>query len=277
MGCCDLRLNGRPAGSSGPPLSTLINGDEIDFTAQAQGNVTIGNNVYVTDNGVSLTFTGQNTGAGATNFDVTAAGLRCVLNNVSTGWDPTAGTTTGPAIWIPLSSLYTAYASQGLDASCDLYLRMYCSTVSWTGNTTAPAGLHLAIWGVAGTPSNSVNRYAATIRFRQAGVECMSSRINGLGGSNYTTAPADTSNVFGLNLTGGNAQILGGVWGGAWSSTSMRVEANTRDGTATNNSSFRDQNDRAIISFSTGNALITGSTLVVERMRIDWTRKSIAA
>jgi hypothetical protein len=255
----------------------VINGDEIDFTAQTQGNVNLGANTYVTTGGVSLIFTGQNTGAGATNFDITAAGLRCVLNAVNTMWDPSAPATTGPAIWIPLSSLYTAYAAQGLDASCDLYLRMYCSTITWVNNTTAPAGLHLAIWGVAGTPSNSVNRYAATIRFRQGGVECMSSRINATGGSNYTTAPANTSNVFGLNMTGGNAQILGGVWGGAWSSSQMVVEANTRDATATTNSSFRDQNNRAVISFSTGNVANNGSTLVVERMRFDWSRKSLAA
>lgn len=105
----------------------------------------------------------------------------------------------------------------------------------------------------------------------------MSSRINATGGSNYTTAPANTSNVFGLNMTGGNAQILGGVWGGAWSSSQMVVEANTRDATATTNSSFRDQNNRAVISFSTGNVANNGSTLVVERMRFDWSRKSLAA
>lgn len=276
MSCCELRQNGRPAGG-GAALSTLIDGDEIDFTAQPAGNVAIGANVLTTDSGVALSWTGQNTGGGATNFDFVAGGLRCVLNNVNTTWDPSAGTTTGPAIWIPLSSMYAAYASRGLDASCDIYFRMYCTTINFLANTTAPAGMHLAIWGLAGVPSNSVVRYAATIRFQQLGVPAMSSRINGTGGSNYVTAPVANSNTFGLNLSGGNVQILGATWGGSWGTSQMLIEANTRDGTATSNSSFRDQNNRLAITFSTGNVANAGSTLVVERMRFDWTRKSLAA
>lgn len=277
MRCCSPANldDGIPAGGS---ALDLIGGfDEIDFRAQPAGNVAIGANAMTTRAGTVLSFTGQNTGGGATNFDFTASGLRCVLNNVNTVWDPTGGLTSGPALWIPLSSLYTAYASQGLDASCDLYLRIYCTTINFVNNTTAPAGMHLAIWGLVGVPSNSAVRYAATIRFRQVGAEAMSSRINGTGGSNYVTAPVATTNVYGLNLTGGNVQILGGTWGGSWNTSPMLVEANTRDGTATTNSSFRDQNNRALISFSTGNVAISGSTLVVERLRWDWRRPSLAA
>jgi hypothetical protein len=217
--------------------------------------------------------------ANAAVYAITPAGLRFEANAANTTFHDS--TQTASHLYLPLADLFDALESRGLDSSCDVLVRMYCSDITIPTNQVG-ASLSLGVWGVSGSPSNSANRFRAIGRSRMVNVAVIFGWTNNAGGGNYTQLP-DTvppgqapANVLAINDAGGTAQPLAGAWGGSWLESPLVAEAGVLIGTSTTNSGFRDRFNRIVLAFGTGNAN-ADMRVTVERMRIDWRRTMAVA
>jgi hypothetical protein len=271
-GCCGgvAYDDGAPASA---PVASVLDGVELDFTAQTQGALVNGARIFTTDDGVELPFVvGQV--ANAAVYAIAPAGLRFEASAANTTFHD--ATQTASHIYLPLADLFAALAARGLDSSCDVLVRMYCSDVTIPTNQ-AGASLSLGVWGVSGSPSNSGNRFRAIGRSRMVNVPVIFGWTNNAGGGNYTQLP-DTAppgqapaNVLGLNDAGGTVQPLAGAWGGSWLASPLVAEAGVLVGTSTTNSGLRDRFNRLVVAFGTGSTA-ADMRVTVERLRIDWRR-----
>jgi acyl-coenzyme A thioesterase PaaI-like protein len=171
--------------------------------------------------------------AGATNTTFAAGGGTCAL------------------FYWTLDELFTQL---GIDSSRSIVIEHYFSTLTFPTPNVSPAGVVVASWGIAGTPSNSGARQRGVRRGNLAGSQALSGITDAAAGTAYTTAPASTSNVLAIGIShGGVTSALAGVWGGAFVSSPLTMEVATPPGPSANPTTVKDRNNRMTVAFPTGN------------------------
>lgn len=237
---------------------------EIRF--DQQGTVVLANGAQnVTDTaGRTIPSTIANVGAAATYRFLSGTGLQFVANATNSQYN--TGALTASSIEFLLGDIFTAL---GVDSSWDMYARIRATVTTFpTNNVTT--GLTLAIRGAAGSPSNSGVRMRGVIRGQHVGAQVVDTINDATAGSNYTNAPANTSDTFGLMSSVGAIDCLVGVWGGSWATTPLTAEVTALPASNTNTTGFRNGSFNFLgIAFGTGNAN-ADMQVTVERLRLDF-------
>lgn len=265
-GCCGpavAQIDGVPASGGGGDVFVLPDiVAEFDFSNMGTGDFVNGARTFTDTDGNVLAANVINIGAAAT-FRLQAGagnGMQFAANATNSAYN--SGAQTASAVEFSLSDIYTLYS---VDASLIWIFEVYCSVLTFPTPNVSPGGFCIGLRGVAGTPSNSANRFRAFRRGNLGGTQATSSISDATAGSAYTTAPAATSNTYALVSTGGGVSAMAGTWGGTWQTTPLIMENNTLIATSTTNNGFKDRNNMLAIAFPTGNAA-ADMVVTVERL-----------